>query len=173
MWLGSQSCAEESKIWLGGWRRNSSVSGTLAGVIQKNWIPISLIFQQPGRSSCEDLLFLWNPAELSLSYFHPCSPIYTLFSIPEQYSASASLHRWLTHFTLQLPSVAAWLRNVYLNSFGEQGCKSFNKIQTETLYPLIVSAKNRQQISLLRFTLYILGHTLVGLSFFPVSLSTV
>lgn len=158
---------KESKIWLEVWRRNSSVSGTLAGVIQKNWISISLFFQQPGRPSYEDLLSLWNPAELSLPYFHPCSPSYTLFSIPEQYSASASLHRWLIHFTPQFPSIAAWLSNVYLNSFGEQGCKGFNKIQTETLYPLIVSAKNRQQISLLRFTLYMLGHMLVGLSFFP------
>lgn len=49
---------KERKILLEDWRRNSSISGTVAGVIQKNWIPISLFFQQPGILSYEDLLFL-------------------------------------------------------------------------------------------------------------------
>lgn len=94
--------------------------------------------------SWEVLLFLWNPVELLWLYFHP----------------------WLTHFTPQSPFIAAWLSNASLTSYGEQSCKDFNKTQKETLYPLLVSAKNRQHISLLRLILYKLRHMLVDLSYF-------
>lgn len=159
MWLGTESCFEGQRGL--GWRLEKKQD------MQKDLILISLFFLHPGRSSCEDLQFLWNPAQLSLSCFHPFSPVYTFLSVPEHYSASAAFHRWLTQFTYQFPFIASWLSSAYLTSFREQGCKGFNKIQTETLYPLIVSAKNRQQISLLRFTLYKLKHMPVGLSYFP------
>lgn len=59
-------------------------------------------------------------------------------------------------------------KQCFFDFIWRQSCKDFNKTQTETLYPLLVSAKNRQHISLLRLTLYKLRHMLVDLSYFSV-----